>query len=261
MMPKGETAASKRLATYGTLAPGRANHHQLAGLAGSWTTGHVTGRLVEAGWGASFGFPGLEVCNEGQRIEVALFESDMLPDHWERLDVFEGPGYRRAEVQVETSSGTVPASIYVVSANNSHAAKTGASSYPLRTVDKLRYGDTDRQGHVNNSVFATFLETGRVEFLLQDGLLDEGASFVIARLELDFVSEVNWPGEVEIGTAVMTIGRSSFRLMQEIFQNGETVARAETVIVQMNQTTRKSHLLSESARQFLAALVRPAPGT
>ncbi len=37
--------------------------------------------------------------------------------------------------------------------------------FPHRTFDKLRYGDTDRQGHVNNAVFATFLETGRVEML------------------------------------------------------------------------------------------------
>jgi acyl-CoA thioester hydrolase len=28
--------------------------------------------------------------------------------------------------------------------------------------DVLRYADTDRQGHVNNAVFATFLESGRV---------------------------------------------------------------------------------------------------
>ena len=35
----------------------------------------------------------------------------------------------------------------------------------LRTHEKLRYADTDRQGHVNNAVFATMLETGRVELL------------------------------------------------------------------------------------------------
>lgn len=38
--------------------------------------------------------------------------------------------------------------------------------FPFRSSDKLRYGDTDRQGHVNNAVFSTFLETGRVELLL-----------------------------------------------------------------------------------------------
>ena len=40
--------------------------------------------------------------------------------------------------------------------------------FPLHSFDKLRYADTDRQGHVNNATFATFLETGRVEFLYND---------------------------------------------------------------------------------------------
>jgi hypothetical protein len=39
------------------------------------------------------------------------------------------------------------------------------SEFPQTTFDKLRYNDTDRQGHVNNAVFATLLESGRVEFL------------------------------------------------------------------------------------------------
>lgn len=34
--------------------------------------------------------------------------------------------------------------------------------FPSVTFDKIRYGDTDRQGHVNNAVFSAFLETGRV---------------------------------------------------------------------------------------------------
>ena len=37
--------------------------------------------------------------------------------------------------------------------------------FPLKTYDKIRYADTDRQGHVNNAVFSTFLETGRVKIL------------------------------------------------------------------------------------------------
>ena len=47
-----------------------------------------------------------------------------------------------------------------------------AENFPFRTRDKLRYGDTDRQGHVNNAVFATFLETGRVDMLIGGGGID-----------------------------------------------------------------------------------------
>ena len=31
--------------------------------------------------------------------------------------------------------------------------------YPVLTTDTIRYGDTDCQGHVNNAVFSTFIET------------------------------------------------------------------------------------------------------
>lgn len=138
---------------------------------------------------------------------------------------------------------------------------TTIDDFPLKARDKLRYADTDRQGHVNNAVFATFLETGRVEIIIGQELADEGAAFVIARLELDFLSEINWPGEVEIGTAVREVGRSSFRLFQRVFQDGKPVAEAVTVIVQMNEATRRSHPLSDKARKQLETYFSPALST
>lgn len=127
------------------------------------------------------------------------------------------------------------------------------ANFPFQTFDKVRYADTDRQGHVNNAAFATFLETGRVEFLYnpQSPLAAEGAAFVIANLNLNLLAEINWPGRVEIGTGVTKVGNSSIRLWQGLFQDGRIAATAETVIVQMNEQTRKSHPLSDTARAFL----------
>lgn len=122
--------------------------------------------------------------------------------------------------------------------------------YPARSHDKLRYGDTDRQGHVNNAVFATLLETGRVEVLHdpERPLADPGCDWVIARLELDYLGELTWPGSVDIGTGALKVGRTSVTLAQSVFEDGRLVARAQTVIVQMDTTTRGSHPLSEAAR-------------
>jgi len=103
-----------RLATYGTLAPGRQNHGQLSDLSGRWLVGYVRGSLVEAGWGAKLGYPALILDPDGALIEVFVFESRALPDHWHRLDAFEGPGYRRIAVDVSTADGPVSASIYVL---------------------------------------------------------------------------------------------------------------------------------------------------
>ena len=105
-----------RLAAYGTLSPGRVNHHQLAGLKGDWRQGTVRGRLAAAGWAASLGYPGLTLDPRGSLVEVHLFESPDLPDHRSRLDRFEGAGYRRVETQVHTAEGELDAWIYVIAA-------------------------------------------------------------------------------------------------------------------------------------------------
>ncbi|MCA9971203.1 MAG: acyl-CoA thioesterase, partial [Anaerolineales bacterium] len=92
------------------------------------------------------------------------------------------------------------------------------ADFPFQTFDKVRYADTDRQGHVNNAAFSTFLETGRVEFLYhpEAPLAADNASFVIVSLSLKFVAEVNWPGRIEIGTAVTKVGNSSLSLYQAL---------------------------------------------
>ena len=115
-MAESSNSAHTRLATYGTLAPGRANSGQLADLKGAWRQGTVRGRLVESGWGAEHGYPGLILDPSGQVIEVYIFESSELPDHWLRLDEFEGAGYRRVVTQVRTEDGDLDASIYVINA-------------------------------------------------------------------------------------------------------------------------------------------------
>lgn len=104
------------MATYGTLAPGRVNNDRLTDLEGSWRQGTVRGRLVEAGWGAELGYPGLILDPSGQAIEVQVFELSDLPDHWPRLEVFEGTGYRRVVTWVSTLDGDQEAWIYVIEA-------------------------------------------------------------------------------------------------------------------------------------------------
>lgn len=111
-----------RLATYGTLAPGRPNHHQLSDLDGQWSTGTVRGTLVERGWGAEMGYPAMIPNTDGDEIKVDVFQSTDLPGHWERLDEFEGAEYRRTKIDVETAAGKVQAWIYL-------DAQPPASSY------------------------------------------------------------------------------------------------------------------------------------
>lgn len=125
--------------------------------------------------------------------------------------------------------------------------------FPLRTFDKIRYADTDKQGHVNNAIFSTFLETGRAELLYNktNPLAKTNAEFVIAHLAIEFMHEILWPGEVQIGTRVLKIGSSSVHLFQRIAQGNTICAEANTCIVQIDQQTRKSLPLSDSSKIIL----------
>lgn len=121
--------------------------------------------------------------------------------------------------------------------------------------DILRYGDTDRQGHVNNAVFVTFFESGRVAILYNSNkpLAPTGSAFVIARLVLDYRAEILWPNEVAIGTMVTRLGNSSVAFGQGLFVNDKCVAVAETVVVLIDEATRKSRALPEQTRAELMA--------
>ena len=129
--------------------------------------------------------------------------------------------------------------------------------FPLRTSDKVRYADTDRQGHVNNAVFSSFLETGRVELLYdpKNNLLTSETSFVIASLKLDFRQEIKWPGTVEIGTGISRIGNSSLEVYQRLFQKEVMVAEATTVIVHVLNSTGKGFPLNDIAITFLQSFL------
>lgn len=126
--------------------------------------------------------------------------------------------------------------------------------FPLKSFDTIRFGDTDKQGHVNNAVFSSYLETGRSQMLIGPGhrAAPEGFAFVIVRLVLDYRAEIIWPGTVEIGTRVSSLGRSSVGIVQGLFQDGACVATAETVLVLFDPVSRRAAELPPESRDFLA---------
>ncbi len=89
-----------RLAVYGSLAPGRQNHHIVAALGGTWSDGVVEGDLVTYGWGAAIGFPAVYLREGGPEVPVRVLASDALRRAWPELDAFEGVEYCRVLVPV-----------------------------------------------------------------------------------------------------------------------------------------------------------------
>ena len=107
--------AADKLFVYGSLQPGGPNEHVLDAIGGTFEPASVRGRLLEAGWGASLGYPGLVLDQDGPRIEGYLFTAATLDQHWPALDDFEGEAYERVSTPVTLADGTTTeASLYVL---------------------------------------------------------------------------------------------------------------------------------------------------
>jgi gamma-glutamylcyclotransferase (GGCT)/AIG2-like uncharacterized protein YtfP len=105
------------LFVYGTLAPGRPNAHVMDGIAGTWQPASARGDLLPDGWGAAAGYPAIVHKDDGPELPGLLFSSDELPDHWDRLDEFEGEGYDRVLTIVHLHTGAeVRAYVYALRA-------------------------------------------------------------------------------------------------------------------------------------------------
>ena len=105
----------ERLFIYGSLQPGGPNEQVLTTIGGDWEAAVIRGRLIERGWGASIGYPGLAVDDAGAEIQGYVFSSHNLRDHWGYLDSFEGGEYERIVASVTLRSGSrVEAHVYVL---------------------------------------------------------------------------------------------------------------------------------------------------
>jgi acyl-CoA thioester hydrolase len=135
--------------------------------------------------------------------------------------------------------------------------------FPFRQSDNVRYADLDPNHHVNNAVYATYFETGRVALVKNRsyGLIPEGLTWMMVRLDMHFRAELRWPGTVEMGLGVAKFGRTSVTFDQVVFSAGKCVASAQSVSVLIDESTRKPTALTEEVlRNFQPWLRRGVNG-
>lgn len=114
------------------------------------------------------------------------------------------------------------------------------------TREHVRFGDCDPMGHANNAVYSTYLEQARIAAL---GGLDP---FILARVEIDFRSELRAGDELEIRTRCSRIGTKSFDLEHEIWTGDRLAAEAKSVLVGYDYTRSASVPLSDEIKERLS---------
>ena len=98
----------------------------------------------------------------------------------------------------------------------------------------LRWSDMDMYEHVNNVVYANYLESARVEFLANYGLEPtvDGYGQFVSRLEIDYLAPLSYRSEpVLMELWVSEIGASSYVINYRLHVERKTFITARTVMV------------------------------
>src|SRR3954454_16418965 len=125
--------------------------------------------------------------------------------------------------------------------------------FPYRLADNVRFADLDPNSHVNNAVYATYFETGRVTLMKDQAfaLTPDRLAWIMVRLDIHFRAEMKWPNTIEMGLGVSRFGRTSVTFDQVVFCEGRCVASAQSVSVLIDEVTRRPVPLTDAVKQSL----------
>ena len=120
--------------------------------------------------------------------------------------------------------------------------------------------ETNATGHIDNAAVPVWLERARSPLyrLFNPDLSPEHWNLIIKRLEIDFISPISYRNSITIKGHIKEIRSSSFTAIQEIFQNGEIVARGSTVLVHYDYKMHVKREIPLAVREKLEQIIPPA---
>ena len=136
-------------------------------------------------------------------------------------------------------------------------------NYPFVCPIQVRWRDLDAFAHVNNAVFASYLEVARTEFWRQrfGGRSTMEIPFFVRRLEIDFKRPISLDDEVQVWLRVGEMRGASFDFEYLVEADGSTAAVAVTTLACVDTTSGRPVRIAEDVRAILATLqVRERPG-
>ena len=106
----------------------------------------------------------------------------------------------------------------------------------FETTVPVRYRDLDPMGHVNNAVYATYLEEVRTAFFREEVGIDLADSrAALASLSIEFRAPIEGTGAVRAVLDVTDVGTTSLTFGYELHYEGHLVAEGETVQVAIGE--------------------------
>jgi acyl-CoA thioester hydrolase len=138
-----------------------------------------------------------------------------------------------------------------------------AEDFTVWLTLQIRWGDMDALGHLNNSVFFTFVESGRIDYFHTLGVATTRAEgpegFVLAHAACDFLAQLHYPGEVRVGTRIRAFGRSSIHFEQALYSGDRLAAVAHAVCAWFDFERQKAAPVPQAVRAMVRAREKCPP--
>ncbi|MFD4179893.1 acyl-CoA thioesterase [Rhodococcus sp. NPDC058514] len=121
---------------------------------------------------------------------------------------------------------------------------------------QVRWGDSDRLGHVNNTLFLEYTQEARVKFF-HERVFPAGVrptAMVVRKMEIEFLKPItDQSGPVTVEVSILAVGNTSFGIRHVIRDvHGVTCGVADAVMVCFDVKTETSVPLTELVRSVLS---------
>lgn len=107
-------------------------------------------------------------------------------------------------------------------------------------------------GHVNNTIYAVWIEVARV--MLIKPYLEASPDWmdtVLASMTIDFLNETHFPGDIEVGANLARIGNRSLHSVYGVFRDGRCLATSRCVNVYFDTRSRRSTAPTDAVRKVM----------
>jgi acyl-CoA thioester hydrolase len=130
----------------------------------------------------------------------------------------------------------------------------------ITTNLNVRFRDLDALGHVNNAVFFTYFEQGRIHFFQQVFQISEPSDFnlILANISCKYLKPVKISDRLTLQLWVSKIGKKSFHLSYKVIDFADesvVYAVGESIQVWFDYEQNKTVEISKDQKKRLSAFL------
>ena len=131
------------------------------------------------------------------------------------------------------------------------------ASFKHRIDLQMRFSDVDVLGHVNNTVYFSYYDTGKAYYLetISGGKVSwQSVEFVLANVDCAFMVPIYFGEEIEILTKCEYVGEKSLHLLQMLYSKRDKVVKSinRSVMVSIDPEAKTSRPVPDRWRDGIA---------